>query len=129
MKNQKENIIHSLGTAIVIVFFLLLISSLSGKSIGQTSSTSQYELSSGYHIKQLKAVSADVFQLSFLKKSFLPVLCNFNNTNYKILADNRKVKQCFEILHKTFLFENPVIIHRYCYGIFYENAEDIPILS
>ena len=129
MKNQKENIIHSFVTAIVIVFFLFLISSLSGKSIEQSSNTSQYELSSGYQIKQLKAVSADIFQLSFLKKSSLPVLRNFNNTSYKILTDNRETIHRLKILHKTYRFENPVIFHRHCFGIFYENDEDIPILS
>jgi hypothetical protein len=129
MKNQQENIIHSIGTAIVIMFFLFLISSFSGKIIEKTNSASQIEQSSGGPSSHLKAINTEAFQLSFLKKSFLSVLNNFSNTSYRILADNRKVTQRFIILHKAQHSINPVFIHRNCYSIFYENAEDIPILS
>jgi hypothetical protein len=120
MTNQKRNTLNSIGTAIIIAFLLLLVSSFSDKSSKQTC-PSQYALSSEFHSD--KAVIADAVPLPLVQKFVLPLLFNDNQNSF---STNSKITRSFIILQKTRLSIKPLIPCRFYYHLFSNDAEDLP---
>ena len=127
MSEQKRNTINSIGTAIIIAFFMLLVSSFSDKTINKKT-YSQNVLKS--EIRANLAATTDATLLPTIQKSFLPLLSKlFNDNINKTFNHDRKIIQHFISLQKTLQSIKPLNSCRFYYHFFSNNTEDLPILS
>ena len=128
MVYKKGDIINSLGTAIIIVFFLFIFSSFSDKPITPTDRSSRYELKAGFHSDQVKAAILEAVRLPSVQKSSVLLLHNIYNDTYKVIANDKTITQGFIELQKTQLSIKPTFC-RFYYHLFSKDADDLPVLS
>jgi len=126
MKVQKRNTIHSIGTAIIIAFFMFLVFSLVDKS-STPNSLSQNALSSDFHAD--KDLIADAIPLQLVQKHCVPLLSKFFCDNNNAFSNNSKITRRFILLQKKQLSIKPLIPCRFYYHLFSNDAGDLPGLS
>jgi hypothetical protein len=126
MINNKSESVKSIVTAIIIVFFLLLISSVSDIS-HNSNSHSQNVLNS--ELQAGNAVIADATPLPSVRKFCLPLLSKLFSNYNTIFASDRKIFLSFLVLQKTQITIKPFVLCRFYYHIFSGDTEDLPILS
>jgi hypothetical protein len=124
MVNHKADRIKSIGTAIIIALFLLLISSFSDRT---QINPSQNIVSSEFHVSI--AVIADAVTLHLDQKFCLPLHSSHFSDNNNAFADNKKINRSYILLQKTQLSIKPLILSRFYYHFFSNDTEDLPILS
>lgn len=126
---KKGDIISSLGTAIIIVFFMLIFSSFSDKPITPTDRSSRYELKTGFHSDQDEAIISEAVRLPSVQKSSVLLFHNIFNDTYKVISNDKTITQGFIELQKTLLTIKPITSCRFYYHLFTKDADDLPVLS
>ncbi len=129
MVYNKGDIINSLGTIIIFVFFLSVFSTFYDKQARLTDKTSQYELVSEFHANHVNAVITDATQLPSAQKRIVLLLDNLFNETQKIFDDNRNITQNYIVLQIAQLSFKSKTICRFYYHRLYCDPEDFPVLS
>jgi hypothetical protein len=127
--HRKEDIIHSITTGIAFAFFLLIFSSLSGRTVRQNKISSRFELQQQFNSNQEMAVIADAVQLPTFQKSCVLLPDNLADRNRNSVVDNKKITQYIFIFQKIHLLIKPVTYCRFYYHLFPKDADDLPTLS
>ena len=133
MIDRKTDIINYLGSALFIIFFFLLISSFTDKSVKQTKNTIQFELVFELHSNSGNAIIAEAFQLPSFQKNCLSFIDKTNfrlfNENLKVTSYNRNIAQRILLLQINQVSIKPLIIRRFYYHLSLPDTEEFSILS
>jgi len=133
MTDRKEDIIQNLGKALFLVFFFLVCASVSGSSEKLTYNDAQYEVVTGLHSSQVKAIIAEFIQMPVYQKSLLTSIdksgFTYCNIKFKLSAENRNIVQHILFVEKTSLSLKPLSYSRFYYHFFPTNTWELPALS
>jgi len=133
MPDRKENTMQNLGSTLLMVVFLIICISFSGKSEKPTNNDTQYELVTRLHSSSVKAIVADFIQMPVFHKSLMTSIdktgFSFCNTKFKLSADNKKFSQQIIFQERSIPTIKPLSTCRFYYHFFSSEAKDLPALS
>lgn len=133
MIKYKHNIFNFIGSVICIALFCLFISFFSNKSSQQDNNIVQHELITDFCSNYTNAVLISKIKLPVLQMSWISVVDKLNlkcsEENYKIIADNKKLRQIFISLQKTQLIVKPNVRCKFYYHLFSLGTDDFRILG